>query len=255
MHMLIKILIFSIIHVFFTQGLFNDLWANTDQFPFHVSIRAVSANGVAPQVCSGAFITSHFVITSARCIARHQDVQLRLNSITHYTGGDVLTSREVFIHPDYNQQNSTFDVALIRIQNVVNALNVRHVELPSSRLEIDGRVAVLTGWGRDTTGGASPVLQFAWTTISVDGPKCRSINTNGHSLQPIICATKILDPAQVYYSCLGDSGSPLVVQDGRKFVLVGVGNFNWNEKECSILSTEFTNIEAVRDWIRQHANI
>lgn len=197
----------------------NDLWANVGQFPFQVSIRAGSPSNGRFQIYSGAIISSNFVLTSARCALNNQEFHLRFNSVTHYTGGETQISYDARIHPNYNPQTFTNDVGLIRLPQALTSILTRRIELPTSaNLNLDGRVAVLTAWGRDQSGETSPVLQYAWTHISLaNAPRCRNLWSSNGQLPPAsdntaICATEIFEAQPPSRLCAGDSGSPLVVQ-------------------------------------------
>lgn len=247
--------------------LVNDLWANEDQFPYQVSIRAESPAGGSLRICSGAVLSTTFVITSARCALRNQVFHLRFNSVTHYTGGDTVTSHDARIHPLYNPQNSTNDVALIRISPPLHPSLTRPVRLPNPNVQaealgdLNGRVAILTAWGRDLSGDFSPVLQYTWTQINnASSPACTELFQSQHGQgqragDSVLCATEINAVRQRHRFCAGDNGSPLVVQTNRDLILVGLGVYNAHEDHCPNATTLFTNIASVRDWIRREANL
>jgi len=247
--------------------LVNDLWANVDQFPYQVSIRAESTAGGSLRICSGAVLSPTFVITSARCALRNQVFHLRFNSVTHYTGGDIKTSYDARIHPQYNPENSTNDVALIRINPPLHPQAARPIKLPNQNVpaqslgDLNGRVAILTAWGRDLSGDFSPVLQYTWTQINnASTPVCRELFQNQHGSgqridDSVLCATEINAVRQRHRFCAGDNGSPLVVQTNDAFILVGLGVFNAHDDHCPNATTLFTNIASVRDWIRREASV
>lgn len=250
--------------------LVNSLWANENQFPYQVAIRAESAAGGSLRLCSGALINANFVITSARCVLRNQVFHLRFSTVTHYTGGITQTSHDARIHPLYNPQNNTNDVALIRLSTAIHQNAVPPVQLPNvsnpreSLGDLNGRVAILSAWGRDLSGDFSPVLQYTWTQINnATTPACRELwQQQGQGQQQgripdqsILCATDISGRRQVNRFCSGDNGSPLVIQNNRAFILVGLGVSNSFDEHCPNATTLFTSIIAIREWIRREASV
>lgn len=246
--------------------LLNNHWANLGQFPFQVAIRADSPISGTLTICSGALLNSIWVITSARCAVRSQVFHLRFNSVTHYTGGETRTSYEAHLHPNFNLQNNTNDVALIRIPQPVTGQNVRFVTLPpvtNQVVNITERVAFLTAWGRDLSGEFSPVLQYTYTHITnTNAVACRNLwdnqhqsNDNNRPNNDVICATILDLHSPRHRFCSGDSGSPLILQDNRVFTLVGLGIFNSHEDHCRNSTNLFTRISSVRNWIRSVSNV
>lgn len=187
---------------------------------------------------------------------------MRFNSVAHYTGGETQISYDARIHPNYNPRTFINDIGLIRVPQALTSIATRRIELPNTQnVNLDGRVAVLTAWGRDQSGETSPVLQYAWTHISLaTAQRCRNLWSSNGQLPPsadntAICATEIFEAQPPSRLCAGDSGSPLVIQDGRNLLLVGIGIFNSFDTECRENTSLFTRISGVRDWIRRETSV
>lgn len=240
------------------QALFNDLWANANQFPFHVSIRGGTTHGSTFKIFSGVLIRNNFVLTTASAVVRSQEFQLRFNSITHYTGGTVQISHDARIHPNFNPQNNAFNVALIRFATALPNIQTIRIALPNPArpLNLNNRLAVMTAYGRDSSNELSPVLQYAWTTINPNNAtECRALLNNTPAGQSLLCGTTITKSRSKNRLCPGDSGSPLFVQEDRDLLLVGVGVSGSQDSACPTTTTLFTSITAVRDWLLREASV
>lgn len=224
-------------------------WAETDQFPWQVSIKAQSAPNRGPVFCSGAAITTSWVLTSATCVSRASTFQLRYSSLLHYTGGLVSTSLEAVIHPFFNATTNQFNVALIFDQRggVPNNLVLRLLPRNLPNPNLNNNFTVVPGWGRlGNLQRISPVLQFATGRIlSNASALCRN-NWAGSTAgrNDVMCAS--FNDQQ---GCVGDTGSPLVVLVQRVWHLAGVAAFDAASPACRQSTTLFTPLYSYRQWI------
>jgi len=235
--------------------LVNPQWANVGQFPYQVSITSQSSLTGETYVCSGTLISSFWVLTSASCVTQSQVYRLRFGAVTYYTGGAEQTSHEAYIHPFYNPNNNTNDVALIRIPSssgIGTQLSsfIRLAAISQNNATLNSRVVSIPGWGRTVLGDISPVLQFGYGQIlQYNHPNCNNRTGPG---SPLLCATIFSQSAK---SCVVDSGSPLVIQISRTFQQVGVATFDSSSGNCKNSVSLFTNIYSVREWISNITSI
>lgn len=235
-------------------------WANERQFPHHVVIQSQSHSGGRPVICSGALINFGWVLTTASCVIRSQVFSIRLGSITHYTNGETRDSYDIHIHPFFNHNNNTNDAALIRLPTPVSGQNNTVIALPTTAMNIinwSSRLAVVSGYGQDTAGALSPVLTFSYgQMLNTDSEQCRR-----HTRLPLNQATPFLRCANVLVRqpfnqlCFGDRGSPLIVFEDRRWVLLGLSIYNSRDFECQQSTNLYTDVSSLRTWIAGVTNL
>lgn len=233
--------------------------ANEGQFPHHVIIETDSSTGVHA-TCAGALIGLEWVLTTASCVKRCFNIRLRIGSIASHTGGDLRNASKIFIHPSYNANDNTFNGALVRLSRPLSASKHTIVSIPSNlESSIDNRYAVTTGLGRVTAYDTSPVLRYGYIQL-MDNNDRQCLRLTGIQNQE--------DPHFVYLGCgrafvrarspggcLGDTGSPLVLFEGGRWLLLGVAVFNSDVQECEQSVNIFTNALSLQSWIKTVSNI
>lgn len=169
--------------------------------------------------------------------------------MTHYTGGFLIESNAAFIHPQFNPNNLTNNVALIQlphrpIQPSIQGINlaILGIDQPNARL------VTVTGYGLTRSNNTSPVLQFAYGQILPNNnDECArsrnvtSVNSN------FLCASVFRQPR----ICAGDTGSPVVVQHNRQLHVIGIGSHNPNDPECRHSTTLYVRVTSVLSWINE----
>jgi secreted trypsin-like serine protease len=187
--------------------------ARPDDWPWQVAIFP------GQNLCGGSLIHRQWVLTAAHCLPAGLsagDVAVRAGSNNVREGGQLLRASHLFVHPGYKKGPSEEqdDIALIRLQQPVDAPGARVIQLQSTRLEqvfaAPGACAVVTGWGTTREKGSiSFVLQQVDVPI-VDPARCNRVYA-GKVSPNALCAGYEVGTKD---SCQGDSGGPLVVQGG-----------------------------------------
>lgn len=229
----------------FSDRIIDGIWANQGQFPSQVSIVSRSPQSGRTNLCSGSVIAKDWVLTSATCVLESNQYELRFVSVNFYTGGTTSTSRVGYPHPDYDLYTQQFNLGLI--QSTTFGVTVLQLLPLNAGLVLTGRQSIVTGWGFNN-GEISPVLQYERGTIlDSEDPKCK-YNFNNATVGFIgrLCAT-----FSRQYECVGDSGSPLLIQANRISYLVGVASFNSTRNgECKRSTSLFAGLTPVaREWI------
>lgn len=226
---------------------FISQWANYEQFPYQVSITSKSNSSGVLTMCSGSVISYRWILTAASCVTQSQVNIIRFGAITHYTGGITQTSRSVHIHPNYSTVHGTYDAALLEISSSISSAYVKPVVLPFAYLrdlDLNNRVAIISGWGLTPFYSISPVLQYGYGHIlNFSHPVCRNL---AGSKPNLLCAS-LFDEFRI--SCIGDIGSPLVVQVNRTIIQVGITFFSMGEGTCRSPLELYTDIIGLRNWI------
>lgn len=119
--------------------------ARKGEFPFQVSLH----NNLGNHFCGGAIIASRFILTSAQCVrsATVQNVEAFVGAHTPTDGTKHALDR-ITKHPNFNWDKRENDIAVLRTATpiIFNDL-IQPIALPKAAVE-DGRLTLVTGWGR-----------------------------------------------------------------------------------------------------------
>ncbi|KAJ1523857.1 hypothetical protein ONE63_010413 [Megalurothrips usitatus] len=185
-------------------------------------IAALFNNG--RQFCGGSLIDSTHILSAAHCVAhmsswdvarltvRLGDHNIRTNSETRHVEKKV---QRVVRHRGFDSRTLYNDVAILTLDSPVQYRHdIRPICMPGSGgQQYSGKTATVIGWGSLRESGPQPaVLQEVnipvWTNA-----ECRQKYGNaapGGIIDTFLCAGQASRD-----SCSGDSGGPLMVNDGR----------------------------------------
>jgi len=184
-------------------------------------------------------------LTAAHCVNKKE------NALKAYLGlilkstkeqSDVRNIIEIEIHPKYRYPY--FDIALVKMNQPVN--NIRPIYLPTdSSQDYVGFQATATGWGLTIDGKYPDKLQKITNMEVLTNARCQH-STEYSDTNAMVCANV---PRKVGGTCSGDSGGPLIVKDGRNYVLIGVTSHGvgscYNKDHISV----FARVTSVLEWI------
>lgn len=191
--------------------------------------------------CGGTLISLNMVVTAAHCVARkmYEDLFVRVGSSRSNDGGRLHGVMGMAVHPKYNRQISSYDIAVLRLEDCVTLTHrVKTIEL--ARLEPLEKASVfVTGFGRTEYGDINENLMAVNVSI-VSRRKCTKIFGTKYISDVNICADAYGQDA-----CQGDSGGPLVYNNK----LVGV--VSWG-KGCATPNYPgvYANVPALRGWAK-----
>ena len=122
---------------------------------------------------------------------------------------------------------------------------VRPICLPDPAQDYENVIALVTGWGRNSTfGPQSNILQDVFVT-TITNSQCRSSWGNNYITENMICAE-----AAGWGPCHGDSGGPLAVlgQDGS---YSQIGIVSWASSNCARQEWPgvYSRLTALLPWI------
>ena len=165
-----------------------------------VLLNSRGASGDAVGACSGTIISARAILTAAHCV----DADAALVRVWLGSGPEI--AAEAFsLHPTYLQNPSTgLDVAIVTMGE---ALPRTPMPILTSREATIGEAAVIAGWGRDQSNIPS-TLRAGTTSIS--------------AVDNIYVQTLFSQTASSI--CLGDSGGPILLNQGGSWAIAGVSS-------------------------------
>lgn len=141
------------------------------QFPFIVSILCKTENSDEIILFGGSAINDGHILTSASRVSQCTTYEIRYDSVTHYTSGQVFGANLTFIHPNFNPVTKEYDVAIIRTSPRFES-KIEPIDSTKNYIITKDTLIVASGWGK-LYGHRSPVLQFIRAkfkdTYEVDG--------------------------------------------------------------------------------------
>ncbi|MCW2667793.1 MAG: tryptase-like [Frankiales bacterium] len=221
-------------------------------YPFTASVQDGQA-----AFCGGSVIAASWVLTAAHCVpdGDASGLSVVVGTVDNGNGsGERLAVSEVLVHPQYDADASTHDVALLRLNGATSVPPIALATASDDALEADGTLVKVTGWGDRTplAGGGlltTPRLQEVDLSV-VDDADCGAAN-GGFDAATGVCAEGWLKD-----SCQGDSGGPLFATTAGRRVQLGVVSYGLG---CGVptfpgVYSEVNN-PAIRAFLSQHAGV
>jgi secreted trypsin-like serine protease len=192
-------------------------------FPWAASIAQVRANGSLFSFCGGSLIAPEWVVTAAHCQVKtaNRVILGRLDLTT--SSGVVHTITQVIQHPDYDDDTSDSDIALVRISPASAQKPIALVG-PDETFSRPGDNFTVAGWGLLEEDGTASERLMKVTVPVLENTVC-GVNYSGTGVEitkNMLCAGRTGKD-----SCQGDSGGPGMISDTARDIdrLAGVVSF------------------------------
>ncbi len=184
------------------------------------------ANNFQAQFCGGTVLNPSWILTAAHCADEFTagQVDVLTNTQSLVSGGVRHRAAELRISPHWNPSTDNGDFALVRIGDPTTA--------PAQALAgqgatvAPGTFATVTGWGNLVSGGNDYPAELQQATVSVvSNATCRNDGYGSQITAEMICAG--VYPYQTTDTCDGDSGGPLLVDRGNRWVQIGITSWGY----------------------------
>ncbi|GAB2876222.1 serine protease [Streptomyces mayteni] len=175
------------------------------------------------QYCGGTLVTPTKVVTAAHCMEGEnaEDVQV-VGGRTYRNGvdGTAVDATDIWVHPDYDGDTITNDVAVITLTEEMPYETLPYVGAADTDVYAPGSSARIVGWGTTRENGPSSNQLRTAEVPTVSDADCADSYDADYVSSAMVCAGF---PQGGVDTCQGDSGGPLVL-DGRLAGVVSWGN-------------------------------
>ena len=198
-----------------------------------------AAHCIVSQVSTSELMFVNWLMTSGPHfnIISQGSLEIRLGEHRRSVTSDSIITKDFSVdyilkHPSYGspQQHSN-DIAMVRLAEEADLSVYTPACLPDSNEDFTGQMALLTGWGATSEGGAvADILQELDNLPIVSDDSCSSsidsfpdYDFSGSVTSDMLCA----GGEEGKDWCIGDSGGPLVVEDNSTSQKTLVGVVSW----------------------------
>lgn len=208
------------------QAIYGGSDAEEGRWPFIGRLMRGPSDPYSNGFCDVTLVAQQWILTAAHCFDEED-----LSNLYIFIGSRDLNGKafiikidetKIYIHPDHTKNlefSNEKDIAVAKLIEMVD-LSIKPIQMNINRLhENEGQKSMMIGWGR-VEGYIKPsILQQA--VVSVLAYE-RVKNYEGYFTLMHLQNIAVGYPLGGTRSCKGDSGGPVVVWNGRRFVQIGV---------------------------------
>lgn len=242
----------------------NGVNARQGDWPWIVSTQFFRFEFGGAGLCGGSILNDRWIISAAHCCRSAVKMIAVVGNFNRNEPDDgqfEVTSRSMFIHPQYQSGNGMdWDACLIKVPSLKAAApstcsNCYSAACLPDEAPVHGRHCWVAGWGHTSEGqGLATKLQEVGVHL-MDWNYCTSKSTYGEVVNKNVelCAgihdtdnNGLVDGGKD--ACQGDSGGPLVCDDADLATLYGL--VSWGEG-CARVGKPgiYVDVFAIKDWI------
>ncbi|KAJ0171708.1 hypothetical protein K1T71_012471 [Dendrolimus kikuchii] len=260
------------------SGLNNKIFGGTvvtiEMYPWLGVIEYSLSPPSSKVLCAGSLISSRYLLTAAHCITGQairsagtpnvvrfgefdtsnegRDCTRSSNGNFECTDGVVRINVDKIIpHPGYTRMALRDDIGLLRLQTMARyTFFIRPICLPSYDITRNPPVNLSTyaaGWGATETSKSSTMklhVELPYVELRICQEAYTRLRTSITLWNRQLCAGGQMGQD----TCKGDSGGPLMYNNGDKYELLGVVSFGWLCGRDNAPAV-YTKVFAYRDWI------
>ncbi|RVE42862.1 hypothetical protein evm_012480 [Chilo suppressalis] len=222
-------------------------------YPYQAGLVTLLTTGQT-SICGGSIISNTRILTAAHCwwdgYSQAKQFTVVLGSLTIFSGGTRVVSSDVIVHPNWNTNTVTNDIAIVKISAVQFNNNIRAVALPTAadaNQEFSGMIGTITGYGKTSDAQTSfpPSTSLHHNTVTIlTNRVCQQ------SFDITIQSTHMCTSGHGKVgTCDGDSGGPITVLRNNIRMQVGVVSFGLADGCQSGIPSVFTRVTSFLSWI------
>jgi secreted trypsin-like serine protease len=205
--------------------------------------------------CGASFLGDKWVLTAAHCVDSPNAFLFKMN-VGEYDLSDgaekAIGIANIYIHPEYNEDAINNDIAIIELNESVNAPAIQLADKETTRqLAQNNSAAIVAGWGGRTgyVAGEGPTGDFPDILHKVElnllsNEACKLKLTGDTITDAMLCADSPLEKG----SCQGDSGGPIVVDTNTGIQQVGIVSFGIGCADPNYPGV-YTRVAEFTDWL------
>ncbi|CAH0721519.1 unnamed protein product, partial [Brenthis ino] len=219
-----------------------------EEFPYQVLL-TVERDGENYE-CGGSIISTTHILTAAHCLIRASYVYVRLGATSSNDDGEIVTSTDFTLHPNYNGKTYNNDAAIIHLDSPleIDGVRTKIIHLAEAGKQVNpGQYVTVTGWGATSEKGQGSDYLLAVEVPVVSNDDCRKSYKT--LTERMFCAGF---PEGGKDACQGDSGGPAVLKSDK--TQVGIVSFGAGCARKGYPGV-YTSVSSIRGWIEEVAGV
>ncbi|RZC38657.1 brachyurin-like, partial [Asbolus verrucosus] len=228
--------------------------AYAGQFPFAAAINVQTAN--SKFFCGGTLISNRWILTAGQCVdgAVLFTIHLGTNNLVEDDSYRVtVATSEYVINPNYNPLTLENDIGLIELRMPIDFSNyLRKIDFLASSNLVESSLLMAIGWGQTSDEIAELSDDLKWVGVSsITNRECQM--TYGDQInENTVCIVGNFNEG----SCYGDTGSPLLQDIGKGYIMhVGIASFVSGNGCESTDPSGYVRTYPYTQWIRNVTNL
>ncbi|XP_022900668.2 trypsin delta-like isoform X1 [Onthophagus taurus] len=225
-----------------------------DKHPYQASIQYSGRH-----ICSGAIISSLYILTTAQCVDRRSLdlLSVRVGATEYNRGGQTVSVSSIDINPDYNARTFDYDISILKLaKSLAFSPTIKLIDMIAAGEDVNPLTEVIAiGWNSATQDDIN-----SNKLVIVSEKECRRLYGLNAIMPNMICAGGGTDGVSGGEdTCLIEPGTTLIMEKATtdsagvtsvKPVLIGLASWGYG---CSRSQYPFvyTSISSNREFIRK----
>jgi len=240
------------------QRIVNGTSATNHQFPWFVSVRSQAQSGLQ-SICGGSLISANWVLTAAHCTSTYVSYTLGFGSNNLNAPLKTLFSTTAIQHARYNPTTLNYDIAVIYLSESIQLTpEIQSVRLPTMNQARQGQFhttkARVCGYGRTGDGSQALSTDLNWVDKRIITNDQCSRSYGPQVVIPSTLCTLGWD-YNTQSTCNGDSGGPLLIDEGGLWTQIGIVSFVSNQGCSSGHPAGYIRTTSFLNWISINTGI